>query len=546
MARRVLAYLRRSGVSATVTASALMEAIWRRGDEDYLMEAEEFFMELDLPIDVDRCRSDDLQAEAHALIRWVEDGLWEEFVDHLEGLVGESQQVGDARSQQTLSAEEREAWWQWAERHAPETTRARSRSRSPARSRESDTASLMDRGGHRPTPKKKAHPGRGRDRGDRDEGDGRDPGGDRGRDRRDSGRDDGRRRVPPRSRSARVAARVAGRASGSTEDPGRRVTQEVRRLTPRGCRAPPMTIGNATCFWLHTLGLRNGTAVDDRRALDPQAHDGRMGAVMGVRPEDLVMVMAALMRTLAMLVVESSQLMMMRVQQQPPPTADEEVEVTVEAEDGDEEVWMQTHLQRGSKRACTEEEQLAEDEREAAVQRVAEDMRAEGQQDEREEEEAAQGRQDEALWEQHRAARYRDWEQWEVANFIPSAPKRLRVALRLQQGGAAEQVVCSVPLVRGRPIELGLTLHEQAGASEDVSGPLVADDAGGTVAAAVEARHVAGYDEWKAVRSTEEQVVQQFGVEMLAMYKAQYLVERDSGYEEEGLTQGSEGPPRQA
>ena len=117
MARRVLAYLRRSGVSMQVMASALMELIWRRGDNDYLMQAEEFFVELDLPIDVDRCRSDDLQAEAHALIRLVEDGLWGEFVDHLEGLVGESQQVGDARAQQTLSEEEREAWWQWAEHH---------------------------------------------------------------------------------------------------------------------------------------------------------------------------------------------------------------------------------------------------------------------------------------------------------------------------------------------------------------------------------------------------------------------------------------------
>ena len=305
-----------------------------------------------------------------------------------------------------------------------------------------------------------------------------------------------------------------------------------------------MTIGNATCFWLHTLGLRNGTAVDDRRALDPQAHEGRVDAVMGVRPEDLVMVMAALMRILAMLVVESSQLMMMRVQQQPH-TADDEVEVTVEAEEGDEEVWMQTHLQPGPRRDCTEVEQLAADEREATAQRKAQDMRAERLQDDREEEEAAQGRLDEALWEQHKAARYRDWEQWEVANFVPAAPKRLRVALQLRQGGAAEQVVCSVPLVRGRPIELGLTLHEQAGASGDVAGPVVADGAGGTVAAAVEARHVAGYDEWKAGRSTEEQVVQQFGAEMLAMYKAQYLVEQDSGYEEAGLSQGSEGPPKQ-
>ena len=543
MARRVLAHLRRSGVSDTVTASALMEAIWQRGDdgdEDYIMEAEEFFMELSLPIDVDRCRSDDLQAEAHALVRWIEDGLWEEFVDHLEGLVGESQQVGDARLQRTLSAEEREAWWQWADTHAPRLTRTRSRSRSPTRNRDDDATSLMDRGGHRPTPKKKAHPGRGRDRGDREEGDGRDPGDDRGRVRRDGGRDDGRRRVPPRSRSARVAARVAGRSSGSAEDPARRVTREVRRLEPRGCRAAPMTIGNATCFWLHTMGLRNGTAVNDSRALDPQAHDGRVDAVMGVRPEDLVMVMAALMRTLAMLVVESSQLMMMRVQQQPSRAADEEVEVTVEEEDGDEEVWMQTYQHQGFKRACPEEEQLAEDEREDKARRVADAVLAAREQEAHEVEEAEQAKMDEVLWEQHKAACYRDWEQWEVANFAPAPPRRLRVALTLRQGGAAEQVVCSVPLVRNNPIELGLTIHEQAGEGPALPGPAAAEVTAGGLAAQVEVHHVAGYDEWLAGRMSDAQVEQRYGSEMLAMYKAQYMVEQDGG--DDGGTQGSAEP----
>ena len=105
MARRVLQYLYRTGMGTTVLSSALMEAIWRRGDPDYLAEAENFFVELDLPVDVDRCRSDDLTLEAHALVRWMEAGLWEEFIDHLEGLVGESRQVGDAREQPTMSPE---------------------------------------------------------------------------------------------------------------------------------------------------------------------------------------------------------------------------------------------------------------------------------------------------------------------------------------------------------------------------------------------------------------------------------------------------------
>ena len=237
-----------------------------------------------------------------------------------------------------------------------------------------------------------------------------------------------------------------------------------------------MSMGDATCFWLHTMGLRNGTATDDQRALDPSRHSGRVDAIMGVRPEDLVMVMAALMRTLAMLVVESSQLMMMRVQQQPSHEGDEEVEVTAE-EEGDEEIWMQTDLSGPVKRQRTEE-QLAEDEHQEKLHREAEQRLAENQQDAREAEELEQARQDEVLWEQHRAALYRAWEEWEVANFVPAPPRRLRAIVRLTQGSSSEQMVCSVPLSRGSPVELAVTLHEQVPTTA-VPEPNRADQAGG-------------------------------------------------------------------
>ena len=47
-----------------------------------------------------------------------------------------------------------------------------------------------------------------------------------------------------------------------------------------------MTIGDATCFWLHTLGLRDGLATDDHRALNPEEHENRVQGVSDVRPED--------------------------------------------------------------------------------------------------------------------------------------------------------------------------------------------------------------------------------------------------------------------
>ena len=193
MARRVLAQLQQQGASVIALASALMELIWRRGDHDYLMEAEEYFGRLDLPVDISRDRADDLGAEAHAAVIWLEAELWQEFIDYLEGMVGETEQVREARGQATMSTGECDRWWQWAAEHAPALPPrpgSRSRSRSRGEGEDPDTASLMDTGRGRPVPKQKPYPGRGgRGRGDDDE----DPH-DRG-DRRDHTRD--REGAPP-------------------------------------------------------------------------------------------------------------------------------------------------------------------------------------------------------------------------------------------------------------------------------------------------------------------------------------------------------------
>ena len=355
------------------------------------------------------------------------------------------------------------------------------------------------------------------------------------------------------SRSARVAARTEGRSAASGSGRGALTTRETRHLTPRGsgCRAPPMSMGDATVFWLHTMGLRDGLDGDDKGALDPQRHQGRVDALMGVRPEDLQMVMAALLRMLAMVVVETSSLLMMRLPPSPPPQGDDEVEVEVE-EDGDDDCWMQTGAPRKKQR--TGEEELAADEQEAMDERRAQAEQRERQQEAREQEEAEQARQDELLWLQHAASAYRDWEQWTVANHVQSPPRRLRAVIRLGHGVAAQQVACSVPLARGRPVELVVGLSEVAGdavvgdepsvcpvpPAPALPGPTPGEEdrhVHGSPPDA-EARHVQGYTEWRAGRLSDEQVEQQFGSEMAAMFRAQQLVELDG--ENEGMADVTE------
>ena len=144
-----------------------------------------------------------MEEEAHALLTWMEAELWQEFIDQLEGMVGESEQVMQARAQSTLPAETCNLWWQWAEEHTPQV-RPRSRSRSRSRGEEPDTASFMDTGRGRPAPKQKSYPGRGGRNDHDDEGndDGRDERGGRGGRREERYSEAVRRRQPREQKRA--------------------------------------------------------------------------------------------------------------------------------------------------------------------------------------------------------------------------------------------------------------------------------------------------------------------------------------------------------
>ena len=446
--------------------------------------------------------------------------LWQIFIDRLEGEVGETEQVQQAREQDTMTLAECQRWWDWAEgtvRARARRARTRDRTRSPRMSpMDGDAASLMEAGRSKPMPKRKGLGGGRRDRDEEDDKDGR-------RDTRPrNGLSDGRRRSPARRRTTRPmrgSAQLHPVAGKEERSPMPRYTHETRRLLPRGTgrRQEPMSVGNATCFWLHTLGLRDGLATDDRHALDPEGHAGRVRALQEVRPEDVTTIMVALMRTVAMFVVEASQLMMVRVGRAGP-AADEEVEVEVDAEEGDEEMWMQTSAGRPVKPTREEVEELAEDEREAKCRRV--DL--EGQLEERAREEAEQAQNDARLWEQHQAAKYRDWEWWVVENCPPPMTRRLQTTLVLTQAGSAEQVTCSVPLARNRPVELRLCIRE-------VSGELTAEQVNEREAAPMTTEEV--YRSWRGGGLTDAAARALVGDEMMAMFMAQQMVEDEAGPE---------------
>ena len=534
LARRVVPHLVQQGTPAVVLASALMERVWARDDWDYLMETEEYFERMGLPVDVDRSRATELQEQAQAVVEWLEAQLWEEFVDHLEGMVGETEQVRDARGQPTMSTQECDRWWQWAMERTGEAATPRSRSRS--RDREIDAASFMEAGRGRPEPRPKSYPGKQRGRGNGDEPPRR---GER-RDR--DGGDTGRRRQAPRSRSQRIAARQATSTATGSRDPMPAETRETRRLLPRSGRAPPMTVADATCFWLHTMGLRDGVATDDHRALDPGNHDNRVRALRSVRSEDVVVVvMTGLLRTMAMLVVELSQLMMVRVQPLLP-REDDEVEVEVD----DEEVWMQTSLRRGLKRSLEEGESMAVEEAMQREQREREGAARVAQQDDREREEAVQEMEDEALYRQHCASVYRDWEWWEMEHCPRPTPRRLRAVLTVVHGSSSESLSCSVPLARGRPVDLHVSLSEQEGEAPVTTATEGGGAAPSTVEGGVSAdvAHQARYQAWRDGELSNHDVARELGEDMLGVFWAQWMVDSEDVEQVESVpAQGLSGPP---
>ena len=302
-----------------------------------------------------------------------------------------------------------------------------------------------------------------------------------------------------------------------------------------------MTVADATCFWLHTMGLRDGVATDDHRALDPGNHDNRVRALQSVRSEDVVVVMTGLLRTMAMLVVELSQLMMVRVQPLLP-REDDEVEVEVD----DDEVWMQTSIRQGLKRPLEEGERLAAEEAEQREEQARERAAREAQQEDRAQAEAAQEVEDEALYRQHCASVYRDWEWWEMAHCPQPTPRRLRAVLTVVHGSSSESLSCSVPLARGRPVDLHVSLSEQEGEvlprPEDDKPETRSDGTGDGVE--MEGILQTRYNAWRDGELSNHDVTRELGEDVLGVFWAQWMVDSEEVERVESLqARGLEGLP---
>ena len=109
------------------------------------------------------------------------------------------------------------------------------------------------------------------------------------------------------------------------------------------------------------------------------------------------------------------------------------------------------HGQAASPHREQEVQQWEEDRRELEEEEAAERRAMERQQREHEEEEQAQANRDEALYEQHRAGEYRDWEQWVVLNTV-TTPKRRRLlvaASHVTNGTTATTARSTLTLPRG-------------------------------------------------------------------------------------------------
>ncbi|CAE7346062.1 unnamed protein product, partial [Symbiodinium microadriaticum] len=146
--------------------------------------------------------------------------------------------------------------------------------------------------------------------------------------------------------------------------------------------------------------------------------------------------------------------------------------------------------------------------------------------------EEEQEREDERLWQQHQAAKYRDWEWWLVDNCPRPRSRRLQTTLVMAQAGAAEQVTCSVPLARNRPIELQLRIQEVADAQDDESVDELASSALSTEEA---------YRAWRGGGLTDDAARTMVGEDMMGMFMAQRMVKEDPGHDVGQAAEASQG-----
>ena len=397
--------------------------------------------------------------------------------------------------------------------------RAAGRSRSPRRLEEGDASSLMEGDRSRPKPKtKNDHKGKPTDhrrRHDADEG----------------------RHGRARERSPRATGSGSASSYERPELPRSRgrCTSEVRNLLPPRRLPSPMRIHDATLWWLHLLGLRDGPETDGTRALRSEGQNDRLAMMRDVPQRDLFMIMVGLLRVTAMLWVECCQLVYMHPHIQNLVYPDVEVEVEEEADGGDGTMWMQQW-----KRLRREEEpqdpdnqpidltSLLEDEEEARVQKQRREAMEAARAQEEATHEALQQEQADRQGAEHEAQRYRDWEDWTLQNTPSDQPRRLVTTIAIQHAGETATAQCSVGLARGCGIHFSIQMQEVAVPSCSPD-----DDTSGL------------YSRWARGAVSDAEVLRKEGSDMLAVFRLQKEYEEDRGRRDGGSSTDAKGSGEQ-
>ena len=430
-----------------------------------------------------------------------------EFLDDYEAQVGwESDGVQSLREQDRVSDADLQVWREWAAAVTEVTVRRAGRSRSPRRV-SGDDVSLMGGDKLRPQPKRRSS-GASDSRGPRRRRAGAEPGSAAG--------------GAGRERSARPSVRRGGGVDERCDLPrtrrpavsrGPRETREVRHLVPPRVSGP-MTVMEASAWWMRLIGLRNGFDNDATCVLPRDGHEDRLREIRAVPVQDVMTVVMALLRVVTMLQVECAQLIMQHGE------FSQEVEVEV---DDDETMWMQRGLKRSSRvllqgeepspdLLADEGEQREETNRQREIHRAQEEDRAR----------------------QEMEQRRLDEEQYAEQVRADATRPQLRTCLIVEHGGAAEGLTASLPLEEGADIGVQLrftvvTLRASGGVPMSVrpTMPVLSSVVtGGDSSGAGGDYHAVLYNRWQQGELSDEAVQGLVGEEMYAVFVAQRMEER--------------------
>ncbi|CAE7232723.1 unnamed protein product, partial [Symbiodinium sp. CCMP2456] len=269
--------------------------------------------------------------------------------------------------------------------------------------------------------------------------------------------------------------------------------------------------------WLFLLGLRDG---EDYWSLQPVLPERdrrhREDDLRSLPARDLPVMMAAMLRVLSMLMVECSQLLLVHPQTRP----DDEVLVEVHDDEHEDEetIYMQGRMVVEKRRRLEHQDEV--DQLEEDRQQHEQDER-QRQQEEHDREMEEQAKEDERLYQAHQGAVYKDWENWEVANYVPGPPRQRMVKVRVQQAlGNGDMVChdlqCCLPHGRGLPSVL-VSMEDVMEATRTSVGPSEPSQPDLSE----------GYRQWKLGRVTDDWVRAAFGAEILCLYHAQLLADEE-------------------